>query len=594
MIVMGMVAPRGDGKPSNVLLELRGNSKKRVVHIDNDQDLIVDSVVDEGILKSTSVKAKNILFCLPEMCEEVHFATRKKFLSLDIDQVLRIWSSALVLLDERNTSLFAPAERAFFFDRYKKQDVRVGSVIQMLFHPRTAEFVYERLAAIKRIFSEDKSLTHLALLKSLDPVLAKMHEVQLSDNKSSPTSRFLQIEQNQYEKIVGTQRLGTTLKTNTTLQSRLKKVPKKLEEEIAMHATSLAASLAIVIEMNAKRAQVKLAILTGKSLPPCPDYFLEEVFNSLLSHALEEEQKQFILKAIRSSKIKFRYLQIGPQSKVGEKDFELILRSCTGVSQIDLEGFPAISDHCVSCLFRMCKNLNKLSLKSLRSDSFTKFPRINFEGLSFIEVNGCNFLKSFAVPPNVEKCTFKGNLKLEEVHFLPPCKSSVVVFKRNEKLYSIFGLLLTKIRKLRFIGCPSLEIPDLKQAGEVKTEIVKEIFGWYRSNREFWSQAVKEMKRKREDEKAKMTKMVGLTPEQCTKLLDFLSNVKRCVNCRKNYLDIFNSTNSATCYYHSKEWEQKNGRYPYGYYPCCHARNQNATGWFETNFIFCQFLCQTF
>lgn len=45
MLVMGMVCPRGDGKPSNWVMEESKNGKFRFISVDNDQDLIVDSVV---------------------------------------------------------------------------------------------------------------------------------------------------------------------------------------------------------------------------------------------------------------------------------------------------------------------------------------------------------------------------------------------------------------------------------------------------------------------------------------------------------------------------------------------------------------------
>ena len=545
MYIMSMICPRADGKPSNWILE-SGKDKRRFVSIDNDQDFLVNSFNSEKGIFSRIIKysatSNNVLFCLPIVHKPLHSSTLKKFRRLNTKEMLKCWAQKITEIDKENLKLFQKTKVEELYEKYQKQDIVNGCVIPMTIHPKTITFLYNRLKMIKKMIINNPSITHLQILRGLDPILSKIYSKQL-EKENSPFERFVYIQNNQFEKLSGDLLFKTSTNTKNTLENRLDVVPKSLDE------THIGISLIKdqVISLFDRRERIsklkkELHKLDVKNPGNISELLRDEqVLSSVKFQKLSEEIKSFILDNMISSKISFSFLKLKSLEDYTERKLTKILKQSPFLVMLHLERMMFPHKNYMVKISKLCQRIYTLSLINLPRLSVFD-DDIKLENLYQLNISCCPNLVSITIPPNVSNVKIIENYQLITCSFSQKGNESLICFIDNPKLKKITGLNFSVcVPQIKILDCPKFHFP---LANSQDKNYLADFQFFLNSNQFFTDRLQSELKK----EQGYSSHLIGLDGKQISNLKASLDKVLVCGRCDSFY---FLSINSGTsCCFH--------------------------------------------
>ncbi len=215
LIIAAMLINPEDGKPNNiVVIKNAGEDLYSLSIIDNDHGFIAPLEREKRmpLLGKSSIvlRVKTILYCFDLMKEAVHPAIRQRLLEIDVMQFLEEWALELAQVHKAYQKLFTDAEHA---KHLAKKSITQG----VPFYDDTILKLYDKFVLMQNILKENPRISHLDLLKQIEPGLGKIYEQALEIDET-PLVRWERVDGPSYTKTTSGSYVTTT-KQRTILHS---------------------------------------------------------------------------------------------------------------------------------------------------------------------------------------------------------------------------------------------------------------------------------------------------------------------------------------------------------------------------------------
>ncbi len=235
LILGAMLTNPEDGKPGNYVLA----EDHQLWCVDNDHSFVKGFIREKPYsgVKSTVpvVQVKTVLFCLPQMNEEIDDSIRKRIVSIaDPKKFIEDWLEALKLRKLAHEQLFTPEER---FDLKKNRNSYIG----IPFRYGVIFALYTKLVRMQKLFAAPSKLTHMDVLMRLEPFLAKRYQKGFKIEPKSTLLRWVHVDAPFYKekKQGGYMTLSQTGHILSSFALRPKKWLDEFESGILDPATAL-------------------------------------------------------------------------------------------------------------------------------------------------------------------------------------------------------------------------------------------------------------------------------------------------------------------------------------------------------------------
>ena len=439
LLLLSLLINPEDGKPDNYMV-VRHSAGYQIVSIDNDQAMVEPLEYEKNrwgfVTGNTRVKAKCILFCLGAMQRPLAPEVVEEFCQLNNYELLADW---LMELDRYDSAC-----RILFGETMVAQSVKSRCVIPPLLRPGLISELYQKLRRLQRMLQLQPLTSPLALLETVEPLLAKAYR-PLLDQALSPLERFDALTQHDYETLVGDKRksLANSLQT---VQSVLQKLPDE--------------GMVLSDEYRPARAleELKQLVQQHQHYDSIVDKMQQGSIKDFLALTLDED-KEAVLNQLSSPYLGMLALQAQQrliQSLQGGNYQKLNLRNCRSLTDSQLIALLATSQSLQSLDIQGCTKLTLASLTALASLPHLK--HLALTGLTLPALVSIGF-------PNLVHLIVEHCPHLEVIQLQSP-RLTRLEASNNPKLQFI-RTQSTELYHLNVTSCAQLSAWGLEQAAKV-------------------------------------------------------------------------------------------------------------------------------
>lgn len=385
-----------DDKPDNFILKMiynaLGDKAYLLSSFDNDH-----AMVDGYDTKSKKLMVKSIIFCLDQMKGPLDKTFVNEFIHLDVDQFIQEWLTELQARYEQNNSLFKQSNRAF----------------PTPFSQKIVDAIYTKMHNAQAALRDNKQMTAIDLLKILEPQVGVRYEDALYKH-NNPYSRFAEITDTLYKKDTKKKSYVTQLGSSDILESQ--GIPADITVDAKKASEFTPAQALKYHKMLCSRELIKAQVYTEFEQGNTKNFekiefesIREYIINNCDFSLFTEKSQSTILKSLTRKPVKFSALVIRNCTKLDDRTFSGILKSCGHLTQINLSGCSNISDNTVRIIdeTEQCSTLdhlvlNNTNIHSIKLERLQKVRKIfasNCDRLTSVEV-GCQTLKHLVLSNN--------------------------------------------------------------------------------------------------------------------------------------------------------------------------------------------------
>lgn len=179
-----------DGKEDNYLLQTvedcQGQVYQQLISVDNDRYFVPPFVLTGYLSQTLTLLVKNIVYCFDQMNEAVHPDVIKEILAIDPFALLSKWIQTLKQREAECHFLIANKTNSM------ENTLQLPQGLISNLHLRFVR-IQEQLACQPKI-------THLSLLKVIEPLLGYHYEKELKEVEKSPLARFENLTHQLYDR----------------------------------------------------------------------------------------------------------------------------------------------------------------------------------------------------------------------------------------------------------------------------------------------------------------------------------------------------------------------------------------------------------
>ncbi|WP_039456529.1 ankyrin repeat domain-containing protein [Candidatus Jidaibacter acanthamoebae] len=375
-----------DGKPDNYILEpVKGGEgeKYNIVCVDNDHGLVPALVKEKS---HTKLMVKTILYCMPQMYEDLDKEVREQILALNHDELLNEWLTELIKKDNEYRYLFTVKEqeillnqgerRGIFTRKYEKEGA-LPVVIPIMLKQGAVATLYQKFIQLKSILEYSEKITPMQLLYNIEPLLAKYYDDPKLKGLGAKEV-FSVLCKDQYSTVMAG-RFGTMVNSRQLLQSVLQEIP-NLEDIVKKKHTPAQAidEIKIIKLQSSTLNRVREQLLAGNDKPfkeLLLDSFRERVINGTKGGnkrvnfaGLSESKQLFILQAMRGSS--FTELLLSNCTVLTDAIINDILKDSPGLMVLNLSGCVSLTNYAVRSIASYCPQIEKLVINNIPNLSY--------------------------------------------------------------------------------------------------------------------------------------------------------------------------------------------------------------------------------
>ncbi len=388
LMCLAMIINAEDGKPDNyVLRRLPGEAVRyELVGVDEDHAFVVG--VTRHMLAPETLHVKSVLFCLDAMCQPLHPQVRARLLSLSVDEVLGTWLEALATYYKGVQKLLASGEQARLWagsgSMLGRLFGRTGVAPQLLtmpFYPGTIARLYAKLRRLQRALRQNAQLTHLGLLRVLEPQVASYYAAALA--KPTVRERFRAISDTRLRLTARGHETLTTTQDAVHLQAlaassspAASATPSVTWQDVVRHCSPSAAQAELVAVQREWHEEQHLiqAVQSGDVQPFAATYQREDMVTHLLrqidfSQWPLEQQAQLLDAAIAAPSRQVRRLFLRGCQVLTAERLRRLLAGAAVITRIHLQDC-VVDDAMVGIIARRGQHL--LSLHITGSSALTR------------------------------------------------------------------------------------------------------------------------------------------------------------------------------------------------------------------------------
>lgn len=193
MFFLSLLVNPYDSKPDNHIIEITKNEATqkevyRMVSIDNDM-AFADPIIKRADGKHIT-NVRSIVYCLPQMQEEVDAEFCNMFLKLNPELLILEWLQALLIQNHYYSELINAG--VFLREELKVLQLPIQFIPSKEGKPGTIEKLYQKLCLLQKTLRENPHVTHNDLLRLAEPLVYIFYQGLLKLNRSpSATLDFL-------------------------------------------------------------------------------------------------------------------------------------------------------------------------------------------------------------------------------------------------------------------------------------------------------------------------------------------------------------------------------------------------------------------
>ncbi len=416
IMILTLVLNPEDAKPDNFILVASENKKENnknlcmgLVSIDNDRSFYPAVLREE---EKNTILVKSMVYCFDEMNTILNSALREEILSLSPNLLLSYWLDDIGRQDEALRQLFNPKE---IQELFKEQSVGAllkksssiknispeSSIIPIPLREKLVAELYLKLCNIQNTLKENPQITHLELLKNIEPLLGhyygnllKTYAMAIQRFQEGPGKMYGKGNKDNY---VTQQTLPQTLKT---LQGKPLNI-KDLMERKAYYAKEARNELLETHTIYHSSKSLLDAITEGKpgaleQLSKLPDELKEKIIGELDFSTVKTPIKE-ILNFMQN--IAFKRLRLKNFIELKDIHLKKILKNSPELQELTLRNIPCADKSLWEALKKYCFLLEKLHLDNLIILSWDKkiTQPILFPYLSDLSIANCPVLDQINV-----------------------------------------------------------------------------------------------------------------------------------------------------------------------------------------------------
>ena len=359
MVIMSLLINPEDAKPDNYLLLPKAQiddelQTYEIIAIDNDH-AFVPAITKQRIISKPKLMVKSIIYCMQQMHDPLHTEVTEELLSLNLNKLMNEWLINLEQVDN--------AHRAFFTNVILGENQSLQTLIPMMFQNGSVRMLYEKLYTLKSILKNSENITHMELLKMMEPLLGKLYG--LPELGSIPEDIFnkLCIKGYDLQYTEGGCKRATKLDTIHFLQSMLQALPDFEEiKKGKKHSVRQALQELHYIQSN----HVHLVSIREKFITGDASAFMQlstvclkqEIVNEIKFASIPDDIQLFILKSIKGSR--FTELSLSGCRVLTDSLLQQVLKDTSCLMSLNLKECEKITVDTIRYLAQTHPNLEKL------------------------------------------------------------------------------------------------------------------------------------------------------------------------------------------------------------------------------------------
>ena len=185
LILLYLLCNLADGKPEDfILIPYQKNTEGKQLYtirgIDNTNAFVPALLSNETDRRN--VQARNFLFCLDNMQENLDETVCNEFIKLKPDLVLIEWLERLNIAQKRCNQLFSEADRKQLKEKFV--------FLHFPFRAGMIADIYQKFLQIQSILAVNFTISGITLFKKVIPLLGIVHEEAFIRHSDKPTERF--------------------------------------------------------------------------------------------------------------------------------------------------------------------------------------------------------------------------------------------------------------------------------------------------------------------------------------------------------------------------------------------------------------------
>ena len=396
LFLLECLKPPGDGFSRNYIvvkqLNHQGKMRDIPVCIDNDQMFVVPMVYGGMMNRTRILQVRSILSCLP-MFATLAFpqAVLKRFVHLDINNVLDNWLKDSAQYVQHYLALFTPDEQKLFFEKDKNQRqtprllLRQGLIAELAMQTRYVQ----RLA--KTWLNDSQPHTARELLHYLNTRLAALYDTTHQKHPDNPEKMFAALTHSTESRTSSQALVASGLRQLATLDELEKAThltPEAARAEIKLmhfHFTQMLQQEGIQVDSSPDSEPVHLTV-DFKALP-----------NNEKQHIAEHTRQHEILKVLMDTEWSYHTLSLAGCAILDDKLLtSLLSNSYTTLGVLNLS-------HCTQITGQTPRYLSAY------------FPHIKHLRLSYTGIiNFCSlYVRGPLIFPSLQTCHLAGSARVK-------------------------------------------------------------------------------------------------------------------------------------------------------------------------------------